>query len=173
MKQAHKLLTAKSRALDAEMLAGLERVGFRLEFGEDNTGWPLKYRTRGGGYYFNVGASELLIRGEVGLMQYHDIAHFTADGVVMKDGTRHPAELLVLATGYKGHEHMVNAFFGPKVAARVGQVWGFDMPRQELANMWHRTPQQGLWFTGGAFSQCRMYSRYLALQIKAQELGLI
>lgn len=173
MKQAHKLLTAKSRALDAEMLAGLERVGFRLEFGEDNTGWPLKYRTRGGGYYFNVGASELLIRGEVGLMPYHDIAHFTADGVVMKDGTRHPAELLVLATGYKGHEHMVNTFFGPEVAARVGQVWGFDMPRQELANMWHRTPQQGLWFTGGAFSQCRMYSRYLALQIKAQELGLI
>jgi putative flavoprotein involved in K+ transport len=173
MKRAHKLLTAKSRELDAEMLAGLERVGFRLEFGEDDTGWPLKYRTRGGGYYFNVGASELLIRGEVALMQYHDIAHFTADGVVMKDGTTRPSELMVLATGYKGHEHMVNAFFGPEVAARVGQVWGFDMAKQELANMWSRTPQQGLWFTGGAFSQCRMYSRYLALQIKGQELGLV
>jgi len=173
MKRAHKLLTAKSRELDAEMLAGLERIGFRLEFGEDDTGWPMKYRTRGGGYYFNVGASELLIRGEVKLIQYHDIAHFTADGVVMKDGTTRAAELMVLATGYKGHEHMVNAFFGPEVAARVGQVWGFDMGKQELANMWSRTPQQGLWFTGGAFSQCRMYSRYLALQIKGQELGLV
>ncbi|HEV7458246.1 MAG TPA: NAD(P)/FAD-dependent oxidoreductase [Roseococcus sp.] len=173
MKRAHQILTAKSRELDAELLAGLERVGFRLDFGEDNTGWPLKYRTRGGGYYFNVGASELLIRDEVGLIQYHDIAHFAADGVVMKDGTRKPAELIVLATGYKGHEHMVNAFFGPEVAKRVGQVWGFDMPRQELANMWHRTPQQGLWFTGGAFSQVRMYSRYIALQIKAQELGWV
>lgn len=173
MKRAHKLLTAKSRELDAEMLAGLERVGFRLEFGEDDTGWPMKYRTRGGGYYFNVGASELLIRGEVGLMQYHDIAHFAPDGVVMKDGTTRPAELMVLATGYKGHEHMVNTFFGPEVAARVGQVWGFNMETQELANMWHRTPQQGLWFTGGAFSQCRMYSRYLALQIKGQELGWV
>lgn len=173
MKRAHQILTAKSRELDAELLSGLERVGFRLDFGEDDTGWPLKYRTRGGGYYFNVGASELLIRGEVGLMQYHDIAHFAADGVVMKDGSHRPAELIVLATGYKGHEHMVNAFFGPEVAARVGQVWGFDMPRQELANMWHRTPQQGLWFTGGAFSQVRMYSRYIALQIKAQELGWV
>lgn len=173
MKQAHKLLTAKSRALDAELLAGLERIGFRLEFGEDDTGWPMKYRTRGGGYYFNVGASELLIRGEVGLMQYHDIAQFTADGVVMKDGTTRSSELMVLATGYKGHEHMVNAFFGPEVAARVGQVWGFNRATQELANMWHRTPQQGLWFTGGAFSQCRMYSRYIALQIKGQELGLV
>ena len=44
---------------------------------------------------------------------------------------------------------------------------------QELANMWMRTPQRGLWFTGGSFSQCRMYSRYLAMQIKAQEIGLV
>jgi hypothetical protein len=39
--------------------------------------------------------------------------------------------------------------------------------------MWSRTAQPGLWFTGGAFSQCRAYSKYLALQIKATELGLI
>ena len=30
----------------------------------------------------------------------------------------------------------------------------------------------GLWFTGGSFSQCRMYSRYVAMQIKAAELGI-
>ena len=39
--------------------------------------------------------------------------------------------------------------------------------------MWTRTGQPGLWFTAGAFSQCRIYSKYLALQIKAVELGLI
>jgi putative flavoprotein involved in K+ transport len=172
MKQSHKLLTAESRRLDAALLEGLEAAGFRLEFGEDGTGWPLKYRTRGGGYYFNVGCSELIIRREVGLIQYHDIEAFEAGGVAMRDGRHLPAELVVLATGYKGHEHMVGLFFGPEVAARVGQVWGFDAATQELANMWSRTPQQGLWFTGGSYSQCRMYSRYLALQIKAQELGL-
>ncbi|PPK42609.1 hypothetical protein B0G57_118150, partial [Trinickia symbiotica] len=43
----------------------------------------------------------------------------------------------------------------------------------ELRNMWTRTDQPGLWFTGGAFSQCRIYSKYLALQIKATELGLM
>jgi hypothetical protein len=36
-----------------------------------------------------------------------------------------------------------------------------------------RTAQPGLWFTGGSFAQCRMYSRYLALQIKASEEGLL
>ncbi|MCB4823679.1 flavin-containing monooxygenase [Roseicella aerolata] len=172
MKQAHKLLTAKTRELDAELLEGLERAGFRLEFGEDGTGWPLKYRTRGGGYYFNVGASDLIVKREIGLIQYHDIESFDAAGVQMKDGRTLPGELVVLATGYKGPDHLVGQLFGPDVAQRVGRVWGFDEETQELRNMWVRTPQPGLWFTGGSFSQCRMYSKYLAMQIQATELGL-
>ena len=173
MKQAHKLLTDKARELDAPLLQGLEKAGFRLEYGEGGTGWPLKYRSRGGGYYFNVGCSELIIRGEVGLIQYHDIEGFTASGISMKDGRQLEAGLMVLATGYKGPDHLVGTLFGAEVAQRVGQVWGFDEPTQELANMWMRTDQPGLWFTGGSFSQCRMYSRYLAMQVKAAELGLL
>ncbi len=172
MKQAHKLLTDKSRELDAPLLEGLEKAGFRLEYGEDGTGWPLKYRSRGGGYYFNIGCSELIIRGEVGLIQYADIESFTATGLALKDGRQMEAGLMVLATGYKGPDHLVGKLFGAEVAARVGQVWGFDHAKQELANMWMRTAQPGLWFTGGSFSQCRMYSRYLAMQVKAAELGL-
>ncbi len=171
MKQAHKLLTAQARALDAELLDGLERIGFRLDFGEDGTGWPLKYRTRGGGYYFNVGCSELLVRGEIKLIQYDDIASFTPAGVAMKDGSARDGGLVVLATGYKGPDHLLHSLFGPEIAASVGPVWGFDAAG-ELANMWTRTGQPGLWFTGGSFSQCRMYSRTLAMQIKAAELGL-
>ena len=79
----------------------------------------------------------------------------------------------MLATGYKGLEYVVAAMFGDAVAQRVGPIWGFDQATQELRNMWTRTGQPGLWFTAGAFSQCRIYSKYLALQIKAVELGLI
>jgi hypothetical protein len=39
--------------------------------------------------------------------------------------------------------------------------------------MWKRTPQPGLWFMGGGLTQSRIYSRYVALQIKAIGLGLI
>jgi putative flavoprotein involved in K+ transport len=39
--------------------------------------------------------------------------------------------------------------------------------------MWTHTPQPGLWFHAGSFAQCRIYSKYLALQIKAVEEGLI
>ena len=38
--------------------------------------------------------------------------------------------------------------------------------------MFTRTGQRGLWFIAGSFAQCRIYSKYLALQIKAAETGL-
>jgi putative flavoprotein involved in K+ transport len=42
-----------------------------------------------------------------------------------------------------------------------------------MNNMWKRTPQEGLWFVGGSFTNCRTYSRYVAMQIKAIEEGLL
>ena len=169
---AHKLITDRVKEVDKPLLDGLEKAGFRLDFGEGGTGWPLKYRTRGGGYYFNVGCSELIVSGEVGLLQYQDIAEFTESGVRLENGRNVKADLMVLATGYKGQSHLVETLFGQDVASRVGPVWGFGEGTQELRNMWVRTAQPGLWFTGGAFSQCRVFSKVLALQIKAAELGL-
>ena len=39
--------------------------------------------------------------------------------------------------------------------------------------MYTRTPQPGLWFIAGSLAQCRINSKYLALQIKAIEEGLL
>ena len=61
------MLTEQSKELDKELLDGLERVGFKLDFGEGDTGWQFKYLTRGGGYYFNVGCSDLVVNGEIRL----------------------------------------------------------------------------------------------------------
>lgn len=171
MKLAHKIVTDEVKRIDAPLLSRLERVGFRLEFGEDGTGWPLKFRTRGGGYYFNVGASELIADGKIRLVQAADIAGYERDAIRFKDGTHRKFELVVLATGYKGPDHLLQQLFGEQVARRVGRVWGFDEASSELRNMWTRTPQPGLWFVGGAFSQARIYSRYVAAQIDAIEQG--
>jgi putative flavoprotein involved in K+ transport len=171
-KRSHVLLTQHAKKLDKHLLEGLERKGFRLDFGENETGWQFKYLTRGGGYYFNVGCSDLIVAGEIGLMQYSDIAEFVAKGVRMRDGQTHAADLIVLATGYKGQEHLIGKLFGNEVAARVGAIWGFG-DGEELRNMFTRTPQPGLWFIAGSFAQCRIYSKYLGLQIKASEIGLL
>ena len=39
--------------------------------------------------------------------------------------------------------------------------------------MWRPTGQPGLWFFGGGLAQCRIFSKVLALQIKAREMGIV
>src|SRR5262249_2494003 len=99
-------------------------------------------------------------------------AEFVADGATLRNGNILKADLIVLATGYQSQEALVGKLFGEAVAARVGPIWGFG-DGQELRNMFMRTPQPGLWFIGGSFAQCSIYSKYLALQIKASEEGLL
>ena len=171
-RKSHRLTGEKSKALDKELLDGLERAGFKLDYGEDNTGWQFKYLSRGGGYYFNVGCSDLVASGAIKLAQFADIETFTADGARLKSGETLAADLIVLATGYRPQEELVRKLFGEGVAKRVGPIWGYG-DGQELRNMYMRTPQAGLYFIAGSLAQCRINSRYLALQIKALEEGLI
>ncbi|MEC7490781.1 MAG: NAD(P)/FAD-dependent oxidoreductase [Pseudomonadota bacterium] len=166
LKRAHELLTEEATRLDKNLLEGLAGVGFKIDR-EDRTGWQFKYMTRGGGYYFNVGCSDLIINGDVGLIQLDDVNSFVPDGVQLKNGEVIPFDTIVLATGFKGMEALVHELLGEKITERVGPIWGFDENKQELRNMWVRTPQPGLWFIAGSFAQCRIYSKYLGLQIKA------
>jgi putative flavoprotein involved in K+ transport len=171
-RKSHVALTAQAKELDKDLLDGLKRVGFKLDDGEDGTGWQFKYLTRGGGYYFNVGCSDLVASRQIGLVQFADIAEFVGDGARLRNGEKLAADLIVLATGYKGQEHLVARLFGDRVAERVGPIWGFG-DGLELRNMFTRTAQPGLWFIAGSLAQCRIYSKYMALQIKASEAGLL
>jgi putative flavoprotein involved in K+ transport len=90
----------------------------------------------------------------------------------LKDGRTIEADLIVLATGYKPQEVLVRKLFGDAVADRVGSIWGFG-EQQEPRNMYARTSQPGLTFIAGSLAQCRINSKYLALQIKAIEEGLL
>jgi cation diffusion facilitator CzcD-associated flavoprotein CzcO len=171
-RKSHQAVTEVSKELDKNLLDGLAAKGFKLDFGEDGTGWQFKYLTRGGGYYFNVGCSDLIIKGEIGLKQFSDIDSFVAEGARMKSGETIAADLIVLATGYKRQEELVRRLFGDDVVARIGTIWGYG-ETQELRNMYARTAQPGLWFIAGGLAQCRINSKYLALQIKACEEGLL
>jgi putative flavoprotein involved in K+ transport len=171
-RRSHQMLTEQSKQLDAELLEKLTAIGFKLDFGEDGTGWQFKYLTRGGGYYFNVGCSDLVASGAIRLLQFAEIDGLVAEGARLKKGTTAPADLIVLSTGYKGQEFLMRKLFGEDVAARVGPIWGFG-EGQELRNMYVRTHQAGLYFIAGSLAQCRINSKYLALQIKAIEEGLL
>ena len=172
LQRAYQLSTAKSKMVDRKLIKALEARGFKIWYGEDETGFQMMYLRYGGGYYFNVGCSDLIISGAVKLLQFADIERFVAEGALLKDGSTVPAELLVLATGYKNQQDTVRLYLGDEIADKIGPVWGFD-EGGELRNMWRRTAQPGLWLTAGSLAQCRIFSRYLAIQIKALEEGLL
>lgn len=171
--QGYKLFAKRTQEADRPLLDALAARGFRLDDGPpDGTGFQMKYLRRGGGYYFDVGCSGLIAEGKIGLIQYDDIDRFVPEGVRMKDGTVRQAELLVTASGYRNQQEAVRRFLGDEIADAIGPVWGFDAGG-ELRNMWRRTAQPKLWFTAGGLPHVRIYSRFLAMQIKAIEEGLL
>jgi putative flavoprotein involved in K+ transport len=172
VKKNLQLLTARMLELDRKTIDGLVARGFKFDAGEDGAGHQWKVRTRYGGYYLDAGCSQLIIDGEVGLLQFDRIERFVEGGALLKDGSVKRVDLIILATGFVAQEVVVARLLGNEVAKKVGPVWGFGADG-EMSNMWKRTAQEGLWFVGGSFSNCRTYSRYVAMQIKAIEAGLL
>ena len=169
----------RMRAKDADFYAGLEKAGFWLDWGDDNSGLFMKYLRRGSGYYIDVGASQLIIDGKIKLA-HGDVAQITADAVVLDDGTVLPADVIIYATGYGSMNGWAADLIGRDVADKVGKCWGLgsDTTKDpgpwvgELRNMWKPTQQDGLWFHGGNLHQSRHYSQFLSLQLKARMAGI-
>ncbi|RFC69542.1 MULTISPECIES: NAD(P)/FAD-dependent oxidoreductase [Mesorhizobium] len=165
---------------DKDFYANLEKAGFMLDWGDDGSGLFMKYLRRGSGYYIDVGACDLVIDGSIKLKSGSDVQELTEDAVILKDGTRLPADLVVYATGYGSMNGWAADLISKEVADKVGKCWGLgsDTTKDpgpwegEQRNMWKPTQQDGLWFHGGNLHQSRHYSLYLALQLKARMEGL-
>ena len=170
--KGYQLAVKKMAELDKELIESLIQRGFKYDLGEDQTGHQMKYRRRGGGYYLDAGCSQLIIGGEIHLLQFDSVKEFTKTGIICKDGTETQFDALILATGYYTQKELVKRLLGEKVADSVGEIWGIGADG-EMANMWKKTSQKGLWFMAGSLAQCRIYSKYLALQIKAIEENLL
>lgn len=169
----------KMREVDAEFYAGLEKAGFWLDWGADGSGLFMKYLRRGSGYYIDVGASQLIIDGKIKLA-HGNVREIVPDGVVLEDGTKLEADVIVYATGYGSMNGWAADLIGRDVADKVGKCWGLgsDTPKDpgpwvgEQRNMWKPTKQEALWFHGGNLHQSRHYSQFLSLQLKARMEGI-
>jgi putative flavoprotein involved in K+ transport len=167
------------RERDADFYARLEKAGFDLDYGEDDSGLFMKYLRRGSGYYIDVGASELVADGSIHLAK-GAVRELTETAVVLEDGTELEADLVVYATGYGSMNGWAADLISREVADKVGKVWGLgsDTTKDpgpwegEQRNMWKPTQQEALWFHGGNLHQSRHYSLYLALQLKARQVGI-
>ena len=167
----HKLMTKKVIELDKELIGGLNHAGFATNNGEEDSGFLTNFHRRGGGYYINVGTSDLIVSGQIKVKHGTTIVGFDAHSVQFADGTASEYDVVVIAAGYENMQESVRTIMGEAVAEKVGQIWGMD-EHSELRAMWKRTGQEGFWIAGGSLRQNRSFSKYLALQIKGRELGL-
>ena len=182
MPSFHRPVFEAIRERDRDFYDRLGKAGFMLDFGDDESGLFMKYVRRGSGYYIDVGASELVANGTIKLKSAPGLGveRIEADAVVLDDGSRLPADLIVYATGYGSMNGWAAKLISQEVADKVGRCWGLGSgtakdpgPYEgELRNMWKPTQQQNLWFHGGNLHQSRHYSLYLALQLKARFEGL-
>ena len=179
MPQFQKPVYDKIREVDAAFYAALEKAGFKLDFGEDDSGLFMKYLRRGSGYYIDIGASQLIIDGKIKLAS-GQVEEILPDGVRLDNGDGIPADVIVYATGYSSMNGFVEDLCGQEMADKVGKGWGLGSATTkdpgpwegEQRNMWKPTQQEALWFHGGNLHQSRHYSQFLALQLKARQEGI-
>ncbi|EAA28753.1 FAD/NAD(P)-binding domain-containing protein [Neurospora crassa] len=158
---------------DAELLAGLDRAGFKLDKGVDGAGLFAKYLQRQGGYYIDVGTSKLIVEGKIAVKSGVGIAAVVENGLKMEDGEVLEADEIVFATGYSNMRSTAREVFGnEQVGDKVGDVWGWN-EEGEMRGIWTRSGHEAFWFHGGNLALARYYSRVVALQIKASLDGLL
>ena len=171
---------AEMKKRDADFYARLEKAGFMLDFGDDDSGLFMKYLRRGSGYYIDVGACELVADGKIKLKRGVRSSDSPRLGVVLERRHELPADLIVYATGYGSMNGWAADLISQEVADKVGKCWGLgsDTTKDpgpwegEQRNMWKPTQQEALWFHGGNLHQSRHYSQFLSLQLKARMEGI-
>lgn len=171
IKLLHKDTTTEICKRDAKLLAGLAAAGFKTDKGPDDSGFFMKYVQRGGGYYIDVGCSQLIADGKIKIIQGTEISEVKDHSIKFADGRDAEADEIIFATGYQNMRGTAEKIFGAETADRLDDVWGLD-EEGELRTIWRRTRHPGFWFMGGNLALARYYSRLLALQIKALEVGL-
>lgn len=152
---------------DAELLAGLAKAGFKTTKGEDDSGFLMSALQKAGGYYFDTGASQKIIDGDIKVKQ-GEIDFFTSKGVVYKDGSSAEFDVIVFATGYTGFKDTVKGILGPTYAAKLKPVWGLDN-EGELRSVCRDCGIPRVYYIVGNLSAARFNTKITALQIVAEQ----
>lgn len=174
-----KALYDRIRARDAAFYDKLRATGFLLDFGPDETGLMMKAYRTGSGYYVDVGASQLIIDGEIGIKAGVEIETLTPTGIRFADGSEIAADVIIQSTGFQSMHEVVARIVSREVADEIGTCWGLGSGTRndpgpwhgELRNMYKPVAQENLWFHGGNLALSRFFSKFVALQIKARMEG--
>ncbi|KAJ6526586.1 hypothetical protein DFH09DRAFT_995693 [Mycena vulgaris] len=161
----------KIAADDKVLLDRLRESGFKLNMGLMDAGFGFLAWNRAGGYYLDVGASQMIIDGKIKLKNDSLISEFTESGLKFQNGSELPAEVVIFATGLGDPRDAVRTICGDAVGDKCGKIWGLDV-EGEIQGAWRDLGVPGLWFMIGNLALGRFHSKHLAMQIKAMETGI-
>ncbi|KAK9452539.1 hypothetical protein V1511DRAFT_490638 [Dipodascopsis uninucleata] len=167
----HKRFVPKIAEADKDLLAGLEKAGFKLYKGMEDCGFFLLTNEKSGGYYYDTGCSPQIINGNIKI-KGGEIDYFTEDSVVFKDGTSMKPDIVVFATGYTGFKDQIESILGPEYAAKFKPFWGLD-EEGELRGTCRGNGVPNCYYVVGPLSGARFNSLITAVQVIAEREGLL
>ncbi|KAJ6553103.1 dimethylaniline monooxygenase [Mycena capillaripes] len=170
MKRILRAQEAKLWEAEKETHRGLREAGLKLNMGDGSGVYPLMFE-KFGGYWIDVGCAQLIREGKVKIKQGVEATRFTDDSLVFTDGSSLPTDVVIYATSYESIRDNMRALFSDRVIDQTSPLWGTD-DEGELRGCYRASGHPGLWFAAGNFAVSRFYSKQLALEIKAIELGI-
>ncbi|PPQ73074.1 hypothetical protein CVT26_014640 [Gymnopilus dilepis] len=133
-----------------DLLAALNKVGYRTNSGVKDAGILLNLKQRGGGHYFDVGATKLIIDREIKVKSGTQIKAYEEHGVQFEDGSSLDADVVIFATGAGDMRYFIRLLCGDDIADRCPPMLGLNV---EGEMSWFRPlPVDGLWYMHGQHS---------------------
>lgn len=170
-KMIHKRITLDIAKADKEILDGLHKRGFKTNLGPEGSGHSIMAMIKGGGYYLDVGASQMIIDGKIKVKSSGPIKRFTKKTLVFEDGSELEADVVIFASGFGDARKPMREIVGEEVGKKLHPIWNLDY-EGETRGAWKEIGVENLWCMMGNFAWCRFYSKRLALQIKGKLEGL-
>jgi len=171
LKMLHPRAVKEIADADREMIDGLTKRGFKLNWGENGSGAIYLAWTKAGGYYYDVGASQMIIDGRIKLKNDSLIERFTKTGIRFEDGSELKCDVVIFATGFGDERDAVIKVLGSDFAEKLKPLWGLD-DEGEIRGAWRDIGVPHLWYMIGNLMFCRFHSKHMALQIKAIQEGI-
>ncbi|KAH7010955.1 hypothetical protein B0J12DRAFT_691058 [Macrophomina phaseolina] len=151
-----------------EYYDALERAGFRTERYIDLVAMVFE---RLGGHFFDVGAAAKIVDGTI-KVEHATVSSFTETGIRFSDGRTLDADVVVFATGFECNmRHAAARIVGEEMGQRLEDFMGVDREGEPLGLCKPMAGQKNVWYIGAGIELSRGYSRFLALQIKADLQG--
>lgn len=162
--------TAWLSHVDADLLAGLKKAGFRTWAGPDGAGFYQLAVEKAGGYYFDTGASQMIIRGEIKVRQGEVASFRPGKKVTFQDGSEGEFDEVIFATGYSGYKDTVAHALGEEAASQLRDVYGTDA-EGEIRGIARDCGIPHVLFNVGNLASSRSFSKAIVMQILLEREG--